>query len=157
MGRHVVDQPHREITLNTTNHIVVLGIYVLTDEAESVIFLDCRSGDTTEETLLHTALEAKDGDLGRGKFDVNGNLADEEPRKSNEYGHDQRVPECLSQKDTSGGQDVAVGFRVPQIPEDGEDPSGDYTKPAEESMESLKDTRENRLDCDFENIGRTYL
>lgn len=64
MSRHVLNQPFGKVTLNTANQVVVRSVNGQTDNAESVIFLDGRSGDAGEETLLHATFEAEDGDLG---------------------------------------------------------------------------------------------
>jgi hypothetical protein len=143
VGWHIVYQSTSEVTLNTANEVVVLGIHTLADCTECVVFLDSRSGDTSEQALLHATFEAEDRDLGGRNFDVDGNLANEEPWESDKDRNAQREPECLGVEDQTGRQVVPVFFWVPQVPENCEDPSSDDAEPTDESVDSFEDTRKD--------------
>jgi hypothetical protein len=53
------------------------------NDTESVVLLDSRATDTSEETLLHTTLEAEHSNLRRGQLDVNFGVSCANPRQDN--------------------------------------------------------------------------
>ena len=82
MGWWIVDEAAREVALHTADQVVVLRVRALTatqwmstqytasrrrenlrDDTEGVIFLNCAATDAAKKTLLHTTLEAHDGNL----------------------------------------------------------------------------------------------
>lgn len=50
-------------TLYATDHVVILGLRSLTNDAERVVFHHCGSADPAKQPLLHPTLEADDGDF----------------------------------------------------------------------------------------------
>lgn len=53
-----------EVTLNTTDHVVVCSVAALADDTEGVVLHDRCAADASEEALLHASFELQDGDLG---------------------------------------------------------------------------------------------
>lgn len=64
-SRRIVHQASSEVALYTTDHVVVLRMDAFRDDTESMIFHDAGSTDTTEKSLLHSTLEADNGDFWR--------------------------------------------------------------------------------------------
>jgi len=58
--RRVVDQALGEVALDAADHVVVLGVPALGDDAEGVVFHDGGAADAAEEALLHAPVEAED-------------------------------------------------------------------------------------------------
>jgi hypothetical protein len=78
LGR-VRDEVLGEVALDAADHVVVCGLATCAYNAECVVFHDGGAAYAAEEALLHAALEAKDGDFGRGNFDVDGDFAKGDP------------------------------------------------------------------------------
>jgi len=64
--RRVLDQIACEIALHAANHVVAARLAALADDTEGVVLHDGCTADSTEEALLHAALELEDRDLGGG-------------------------------------------------------------------------------------------
>jgi hypothetical protein len=63
--RRVRHQLLGEVPLHTADHVVVRRVLALADDAEGVVLEHGRAADAAEQALLHAAVEAEDGDLGR--------------------------------------------------------------------------------------------
>lgn len=61
----VDDKTLRKITLNTTDHVMVLSFPALADNSKGVVLHDRGTTDSAQETLLHPAVETENGDFGR--------------------------------------------------------------------------------------------
>ena len=59
--RRILDKALCEITLHTTDHIVVWRIRPLADDTKSMVFHDWSSTDPTEQALLNSTIEAENG------------------------------------------------------------------------------------------------
>jgi hypothetical protein len=68
-----------EVALDAADHVVVWGLATCAYDAECVVFHDRSAADAAEETLLHAALEAEDGDFWRGDFNFDGDFAKGDP------------------------------------------------------------------------------
>lgn len=62
LGR-VLDERFGKVTLHATDHVVTVGLGTLADNAKGVVLHDGGAADPAKKTLLHSALEAEDGDL----------------------------------------------------------------------------------------------
>jgi hypothetical protein len=61
----VFNQPSSEIALNATYHVVIWRVSPFRNDTESVVLQDAASTDSTEQPLLHTAIETQHSDLWR--------------------------------------------------------------------------------------------
>jgi len=57
------DEVLGEVSLNTTDHVVMGSIAALADDTKSVVLHDGRTADSSQKTLLHAALELEDRDF----------------------------------------------------------------------------------------------
>jgi hypothetical protein len=62
LGR-VVNEGLGEVPLYTTDHVVTIRLPSFADDTKCVILHDRRATDSSEETLLHSALELQDCDF----------------------------------------------------------------------------------------------
>ncbi len=63
LGR-VHDELLRKVALNTADHVVVWGCAPLAVDAKGMVLHDGCPTNSSQETLLHAAIEPKDGNLG---------------------------------------------------------------------------------------------
>ena len=82
LGR-VIDEAAGPVTLHTGDDVVRIALDALRDDTETVVLHRRATADATKQTLLDALLELDNGDTGRGSRDLNGHLADGEPRDAN--------------------------------------------------------------------------
>jgi hypothetical protein len=76
----VGDEVFGKVALDTADHVVVGGLATCADDAKGVVLHDGCATDAAQEPLLHTALEAKDSDFGRGNLNFDSDFPECDPR-----------------------------------------------------------------------------
>jgi len=111
----------------------------LANDTKGMVLERRSAADAAEKTLLHTAVEFKNGNLRRRNLHLDRDFSEGKPWDDDEDGHEDGEPELLPVEERVGIGPPFPSCNIIRITQDDKDPSRRQTKPANEAVMSLED------------------